>query len=252
MTTKTTITVHRDAVAAAERAAEQARRDALDHETRRYEERVKQAPATDRELLDRWRAADRALQQQERAARQAFASALLASDDGRAWIEARACLFRRQRLASDARAAAERLGERGPGEISHRDPDLAGDIEAVLEAAALDAATPEPDVEQDPAPHLDPRLTAQLVHAAACPQDRLEAVAHGVRCVGCGASKVVPPPPEPLPPSDSEQYRKLWRNHPSKIVEALTDAERANPRLNPQHPNADAEPPAWFGGRPTR
>jgi hypothetical protein len=122
----------------------------------------------------------------------------------------------------------------------------------VLEQAARDAATPEPDVEQDdPAPHLDPRLVAQLTHAPGCHQDRLEAVAHGVRCLGCGAAKVVPPP-EPLPPSDSDAYRRLWRNHPSKIVEALTDAQRADPRLNPQHPNADAEPPAWFGGRPTR
>jgi hypothetical protein len=157
------------------------------------------------------------------------------------------------RLQGVARAAAERLGERGPGEIGWRGPDLAGDIEAVLEAAALDTATPEPDVEQDPPPHLDPRLTAQLVHTPGCPQDRdrLEAVTGGCRCTGCGASKVERPPAEPLPPPDSAQYRKLWQNYPTRIAEQLTDAERANPALNPSHPHADTDPPGWTGGRPT-
>jgi hypothetical protein len=236
--------------AEAEAAARKARAAAIEHAHADWKQAVDDQPSRDAQLLADYPKVNRQLMEEERAARRAFEEALVASPFGAAWTEARAAHYRRTEVTIDARNAAARIGGRAPTEIGYRDPRLLEDVVAALDRAAQLAAMDER--EPITTPGFDPVLVAQLVHLDGCPATRIEAVTGGIACVGCGARRVEKAPPEPLPPRDSEQFRKLWKWNPSVIVEQLTEEERGDPLRNPKHPNASAEPSAFIGGRPTR
>jgi hypothetical protein len=245
-----TATDHRARAAEAEETARDARASAIAEESAAWAKAVGKQPATDRQLVDRHQEAAKALADEERDARREFADELVASPFGQAWVRARTAYFKRQALADDARAAADRLGVKGPGEVGWRDPLLADDMIAVVEAAARSAA--DADARPKPTPGIDPALLDSLKHRPGCRADRIDRVVGGIRCIDCSAANITPPPPPPLPPRDSQRYRQLWRLNPSVIVASLTAEERDDPKRNPLHPLADEDPPAFYGGRPTR
>jgi hypothetical protein len=245
-----TATDHRARAVKAEATAREARDAALAEERARWAKAVDEQPASDRQIVERYQASAKALVEEERDARREFADELVASPFGAAWVRARAAYFRRQALADDARAAADRLGVKGPGEVGWRDPVLADDMVAVVEDAARSAADAEARPKRTPG--LDPVLLDSLNHRPGCRADRIDRVVGGVRCIDCSAANITPPPLEPLPPPDSQRYRHLWKWNPSVIVATLTEEERGDPSRNPLHPAANEVPPAFVGGRPTR
>ena len=248
-----TTTDHRTRAAKAEATAAEARDAALAADRARWQEAVEAQPTADAQTVADYPDADRRLREQERTARREFADAIVESPFGAAWIRARAAHYRRQTLADDARAAADRIGQRGPGQVAFRDPQFGEDVAEELDRAARLASLDQiEEVASKPVPGPDPVLLDRLRHLDGCPAERVEAMKYGVRCMNCAASVVVPPPVEELPRPDSEAFRRLWKLQPSKIAEQLDPAQRADPRQNPQHPQAESEPPAYYGGRPTR
>ncbi len=97
-------------------------------------------------------------------------------------------------------------------------------------------------------PAVDGRRIERYV--VADPDDRAVTV---TRCLTCGADRY---DREPIPTgqdgmSDTaaallagdERYQELWHTDPSAIYRGLTDDERRDPRLNPQHQFAESEAP---------
>lgn len=90
-------------------------------------------------------------------------------------------------------------------------------------------------------------------HQPSCPAVRTEAFVtdvdggrqvHTTRCLDCGAQQVRTNQTTPLPVDwGTDGWRWAWRNDPISIARTLTVDQRADPLMNPLHPQAPSWPP---------
>lgn len=134
---------HAEAQAVAEAAAERlAAREAAD-----LAAQMQRREEWDQHFVDSYRDQLAALDEEDRAARLAFYDTVMSDSVVAAWVEMRACRWRRSALISSMAGALVRLGrEQEAGRYSapdYRDPRLLEEIQEIAEDAAMQVATDE-------------------------------------------------------------------------------------------------------------